>query len=164
MCGGEPNGGMVENCAQLVNIEESGGLVLYNDLACYRQDQPHICQDIGEIVITIRGICKNSLMDTSFSMVEGDINGKRFFAGTTGWKIFWDSKREMWELSSSKKENMFGLHTEDSSYPLGKNFWQIVNDSSCSYRDPQQVLLNISPCNSSSFTCDDGTCVPMTLR
>jgi hypothetical protein len=157
----EPNGGMVENCAQLVVPPTEAAR--FNDNTC---EAPTVvaCEDIGGIVIKFRGICKYSLIDTTYSMVEGDLNEKRFFAGNTGWRIFWDADRELWRLSSPKKENMFGLHTEFATYPLGKNYWRIVNDTRCTYPNPERVLINMSPCNSSSFTCDDGTCIPMTMR
>jgi hypothetical protein len=161
---GEPNGGMVENCAQLVVTgEKAKRAVAFNDNTC---EAPMIvaCEDIGDVVIKFRGICKSSLIDTTYLMVEGDVNQKRFFAGNTGWRIFWDADSELWKLNSPKKENMFGDHTERATYPLGKNYWKIVNDSRCTYPNPEMVLINMSPCNSSSFTCDDGTCIPMTMR
>ena len=125
---------------------------------------PVVCEDVGEIVIKLRGMCKHSKIDTTYTMVEGDTNKKRFFAGKTGWKIFWDTDGELWRLSSPKRKDMYGLHTEFATYPLGKNYWQIVNDSQCIYPDPQKVQINMSPCNSSSFTCDDGYCIQMIGR
>ena len=163
----EPNGGMVENCAQLVVKEERAKrTVLYNDLTCtYKGDSARtVCQDMKEIVVKLRGMCKYSRIDTTFSMIEGEINQKRYFSGNTGWRIFWDEANELWELSSPNMENMIGTHTEFETYPLGKRFWKIVNDTRCSYPNPDKVLLNMSPCNSSSFTCDDGSCIPMTKR
>ena len=122
------------------------------------------CEDVGDIVIKFRGICRFSLIDNTYTMVEGDMNKKRFFVGNTGWKIYWDEEGEFWKLGSLKKKNMYGTHTEFKTYPLGKNYWHIVNDTNCIYPNPEKVLINMSPCNSSSFTCDDGTCIPMTGR
>ena len=158
----EPNGGMVENCANLVIKKEERSL-LFNDMSCTSK-LPTVCQGIKEIVVKLRGICKNSKMDTTFSMVEGDLNRKRYFSGNTGWKLFWDDKKKFWKLGSPKEENIFALHTELETYPLGKNFWKIVNDTRCSYPNSDKVLINMSPCSSSNFTCDDGSCIPMTKR
>ena len=165
--GGEPNGGMVENCAQLfiqpyVN-DNTKFSPIFNDNTC-SYPLPVACEDVGEIVIKFRGICKYSLIDTTYTMVEGDMNKKRFFVGNTGWKIFWDDTNSLWKLSSPKKKFMFGKHTEFETYPLGKNYWQIFNDTRCIYPNPDKILINMSPCNSSSFTCDDGTCIPMVGR
>ena len=160
----EPNGGMVENCANLVikgGKEERR--LLFNDITC-TYELPTVCQGVQEIVVKLRGLCKYSQMDTTFSMVEGDLNGKRYFSGNTGWKLFWDDDNKFWKIGSSKKENIFALHTELETYPLGKSFWKIVNDTRCSYPDSDKVLINMSPCSSTNFTCDDGSCIPMTKR
>ena len=53
-------------------------------------------------------------------------------------------------------------HT-DEKYPFGKREWTIVNDT-CSTEETEKKVLNLSPCDSSSFTCDDGICIPMTSR
>ena len=75
-------------------------------------------------------------------MVEGDMNKKRLFAGNTGWKIYWDENGELWKLAGPKKEFMYGTHTEFKTYPLGKNYWNIVNDTRCTYPNPEKVLIN----------------------
>ena len=164
---GEPNGGMVENCAQLLVQssvgEESKYIATFNDFTC-SNPVPVACEDIGELLLKFRGICKYSLIDTTYTMIEGDKNKKRFLAGNTGWRIFWDSTSELWRLSNPNEEHMYGLHTEFATYPLGKNYWSIINDTRCTYPNNEKVLLNLSPCNSTSFTCDDGTCIPMTGR
>jgi hypothetical protein len=63
-------------------------------------------------------MCKYSKIDTTYTMVEGDTNKKQFFAGKTGWRIFWDTDGELWRLSSPKRKDMYGLHTEFATYPL----------------------------------------------
>ena len=164
---GEPNGDMVENCAELrfAGKSEDGTKFVggFNDYRCDNKI-PVLCEGIGDVVVRFRGICKFSLIDTTYTMLDGDINGKRFFGGNTGWKIYWDDASEYWKLSSPKQENMFGAHTEFATYPVRKNYWKIVNDSRCIYPDPDKVLINLSPCDETSFTCDDGTCVPIEVR
>ena len=166
----EPNGGMVENCAELriVLVEPSDGeeskyIAAFNDFTC-SNPIPVACEDIGELLLKFRGICRYSIIDTTYSMIEGDKNKKRFLAGNTGWMIFWDSNGELWRLSNPNEEHMYGLHSEFATYPIGKNYWSIINDTRCTYPNTEKVMLNLSPCNSTSFTCDDGTCVPMTGR
>ena len=164
----EPNGGMKENCATLwlqLSADKSRYIAPLSDLRC-TQPNAVACEDIGEgdLLFKLRGICKYSLIDKTYKMVEGDKNKKRFLAGNNGWRIFWDSSAKLWRLSSPNEEFTFGTHAEFSTYPIGKNHWSIVNDSRCSYPNSDKVLLNLSPCNSTSFTCNDGTCVPMTER
>ena len=164
----EPNGGDVENCAHFWEPlrdqqDKTKWVPKFNDVTCASR-RPVACEDIKEISIKFRGICRHSLIDTTFTMIEGDVNKKRFFVGNTGWRIFWDKDGEQWKLSTPKQNDMYGLHTEFSTYPIGKNYWSIVNDTKCTYKNPEKVLINMSPCNSSSFTCDDGSCIPMTSR
>ena len=123
---------------------------------------PVLCEDVGEIVVEIHGMCKFSKIDTIFTRVEGVTNKKRFFVGRTGWRLFWDGN--LWSLSSPNFKHTFGTHTEFSTYPLGKKYWSIVNDSQCVYPDSDNVEISITPCNTSAFTCDDGSCIPMIKR
>ena len=82
-------------------------------------------------------------------MVEGDLNKKHFFAGSTGWKIFWDAWGALWKLGTLKKENVLGFHSEF------ENYWKIINDSRCDYPNPDKILINMSPWSSSAFTFND---------
>ena len=76
------------------------------------------------------------------------------------------------------------IHDQYGTYPLGKNYWKVqilnnvfirdftllnflfkvFNDTKCAYQNTDSLHLNLSPCNSSSFTCDDGICIPMSRR
>ena len=62
----EPNGGMVENCAQVwINKDEKGKWVgSYNDQTCTKPVAV-ACQGIGEVLLTLRGIYVAILL-TSF--------------------------------------------------------------------------------------------------
>ena len=114
----EPNGGMVENCAQIwINQDENGNWVgMYNDAAC-SNPRSVACEGIGEVVLTFRGeicmtifatkrpligLCSLTAMDQTYTMVNGDINEKRFFSGNFGWKIYWESS-----LAVSQKKTLF---------------------------------------------------------
>ena len=117
----EPNGGMVENCAQIwINQDENGNWVgMYNDAAC-SSPRSVACEGIGEVVLTFRGeicmtiiaskrpligLCSLTAMDQTYTMVNGDINEKRFFSGNFGWKIYWESSLAV----SQKKYPIFSL-------------------------------------------------------
>ena len=103
----EPNGGMVENCAQIwINPDENGKWVgSFNDAMC-SSPRAVACEGIGDVVLTLRGkiftvnsytklfligLCSRTAMDRTYTMVNGDINEKRFFSGNFGWKIYWES-------------------------------------------------------------------------
>ena len=160
----QPDGGMAERCGFFSEVQKVGSKYTSAlwDLPC-NVLRPVVCEDIGEVVLKIRGLCENTRIDTTFTMVEGDKNKKRFFAGSTGWRLFWDTGSDSWRLSSHKKKNVYVSHTDFATYPLGKKYWSIVNDT-CVYPNPQKVQLGISSCKSSLFSCDDGSCIPMSGR
>ena len=41
---------------------------------------------------------------------------------------------------------------------------QVENDLKCKYQNADSVVLNLSPCDRTSFTCDDGICIGMEKR
>ena len=53
---GEPNGGNVENCADLMTVSDKKGgwMGRFNDDSC-DQPRPVACQGIGNIILTLRG-------------------------------------------------------------------------------------------------------------
>ena len=52
---------------------------------------------------------------------------------------------------------------KSTDFTFGKREWTILNDT-CSGEEVEKKMLNLSPCNSSSFTCDDGICISMDSR
>ena len=164
----EPNGGMVENCQNIWIVndpkDESIKHLMFNDNTCTARLHGSMCQNVGEVLITQRGMCEFSKIDKAYLMVDGDRNTKRFFTGNNGWEIVWDGDNNHWRMNNTNDEYKYATHSDFVTYPLGKRYWKIVNESRCSYPDPDRVLLNMSPCNDTEFTCDDGSCVPMTKR
>ena len=66
-------------------------------------------------------------MDKLYTMVNGDINKKRFFSGNFGWKIHWESSLKMWKLGNVKTPDTYALHSQSSTYPLGKAYWKVTS-------------------------------------
>ena len=106
---GEPNGWLIENCVLFYNwLDEDKWIGTYIDTSC-NSPLAVACQDI-QSVFTLRGwqykeiryfsaytlyvfagLCSKTALDTTYTMVEGDINKKRYFAGNNGWKLNWDN-------------------------------------------------------------------------
>ena len=49
-----------------------------------------ILNELNEVTLNIAGLCSETVMDTFYTMVNGDMGLKRFFSGNFGWKIYWD--------------------------------------------------------------------------
>ena len=168
---GEPNGGDFENCGQVwtMEYEENGVKKWYgkhNDLPCEAR-VPSLCEGIGKIKLTLRGLCAGSIYDTTYLMRKGFEGSKRFFTGNYGWKLRWMSRDGMdkWRIVHEKKNHTELVYSHGSLYPFGRFFWENgENDTSCIGMEGKSILLNLSPCNESSFTCDNGFCIPMEKR
>ena len=64
------------------------------------------------------------------------------------------SKDTVWASSSSPEDTLL----------LGTHLWTIHNDSLCSNKESYTAYLTLTVCNSTEFTCRDGSCVPMEKR
>ena len=164
---GEPNGGDFENCAQVWTMfdeERDRYYGKHNDLPC-GASCPSLCQGIGTIRLTLRGLCSGTTYDTTYLMRVGHMGNRRFFQGDFGWIIQWTDDK--WQiindlLTFSVRPSRLVYH-HGSLYPFGRNYWENINDTSCIGTD-DTLLLNLTPCNMSSFTCDNGFCIPMEKR
>ena len=124
---------------------------------------PSLCEGVGQIKLSLRGLCEGSIYDTNYLMRTGHLEDKRFFTGNYGWKIQW--KDGKWKILHEKKNHTQLVYNHGSLYPFGRNYWENgVNDTSCIGMEGQSLLINLSPCDESSFTCDNGFCIPMEKR
>ena len=132
-----------------------------NDCIC-EEEKPVLCENVGKVSLNLRGLCPDTILDTSFFLQSGTINGKRYFRGNFGWKLFWDPEENGWKITSPVRKGVYAIHTQNSMYPLGLQNWNIVNDKKCVYND--ETVLNLSDCNEDEFTCDNGVCIAMEKR
>ena len=158
----EPNGEVGENCGFLFTkfstSENEQDIWRVGDISCVAR-QPVICENIPQLKFSLRGLCSDSLFDTRFLLRMEPKNGNRFFSGSYGWDIFFESGN--WVIQSTRYNTTKAVHS-GIDYPLGRNSWQIDNDRCPS--DGREVVLNLTPCSSSEFTCDNGVCIPMEFR
>ena len=158
----EPNGERVENCAglqktlQLTSTTPQYITIVY-DADC-KVTQDLICEAVGTVTLTLRGLCKTTLFDTRYQMMPGTKNRKRFFGGLFGWELYWTG--ENWMISNVIFNDTFASLGIAKNYPMGKNKWMFFNDD-CE-TDSEVLLLSV--CLENEFSCDNGICVPMEAR
>ena len=174
----EPNGMQFENCAHMVfgkipteddDEEEEpdpSTFEFWGKLIDSKCDQGHrakvICEDVPNVLLRLRGHCESTKLDVLFNIRHGFIEkNTRYFTGNFGWQMSWNDTDDLFMIKNVKYPYIYA-HT-DEKYPFGKREWTIVNDT-CSTEETEKKVLNLSPCDSSSFTCDDGICIPMTSR
>ena len=78
----------------------------------------------------------------------------------------YDEDLSLWKASHQEHKEFLATSTaKRSSLLLGRHEWTVHNDSkSCSPATSYTTVLKLTGCSEKEFTCDDGSCVPMTDR
>ena len=126
-----------------------------------------LCQDTASL-FTLRGLCPSSSLDTVYKLKPALLNGRRQFSGPTGWLLHW--KGAQWAIQNPRRANCFDTKCEVTSprlqaasavgsthgYPVGTSYWTVEADGCFT---AGLVLLTLTACSDSQFTCDSGHCV-----
>ena len=126
-----------------------------------------LCHFDKNPILRMRGICKDSKIETHFSLkvLEGSIG----FIGLTHTVIRFlpTSTVPKWTITVNLENITATTSSEETSFVLGRNTWNIGADSpKCHKGEPYSTQLKLSGCNTTEgeFTCDDGQCVSMEQR
>ncbi|XP_069159957.1 uncharacterized protein [Procambarus clarkii] len=155
----QPNGYTTENC---VYMNRDSGLL--NDVRCsldYMTCVP--CTRNTTRTLRLRGLCLLREHETFFEML-GYINQKPYFHGYYGFMIYMVESK-IWVLKNIiTSENLATLTLPSvKSYPLGKHNW-LISSEVCNTRVNTSILLSLSACDSSEYTCNNGECIPKEQR
>ncbi|XP_071524589.1 uncharacterized protein [Panulirus ornatus] len=107
----------------------------------------------------LRGLCKLSKFDRFYSFY-GYNNMKPVIEGNFQSRITWDN--ETWVIRSRLERGVEArmVARNPDNYPFGLHTWDVQGDS-CA-REKVQLLL--TSCDTSDFTCSDGSCIKKTKR
>ena len=161
---GQPNGGKTQPCTDW-SVGNEGKL--YDD-ECFRPSKKRqcICQFIKTPILTLRGLCKDSNIDTHYTMKY--VNDGITYMGLYDTNINFfqnQSQKSQWMLTGNMKNAEAFTFSKESSYVLGKHSWTILNDSiECEQEGLNTQQLKMSGCIEGEFTCNNGDCVDMTER
>ena len=72
----------------------------------------------------------------------------------------------VWKATHHQRKDFLAIsRAEKNSLVLGRQKWVIYNDSDeCSQISPYTRVLKLTGCSKEEFTCDNGSCVPMSSR
>ena len=161
--GGQPNGGLKEQCTIWIGSSPKGSLF---DLSCtfLGQKLQCLCQFDEIPILRMRGLCKGSNIDTHFTLKNS--NGSIVFIGLTGTMITFLPSTVEWKLDINLTKTKGLTSAEETSFILGRHEWNISGDSAqCNKGKPYTSQLKMSGCNTDGeFSCDDGQCVTMEQR
>ena len=123
-----------------------------------------VCQFDHFSLLTIRGVCAISPLDTKYYIDEpvlkpvlkgfthSSVKYEDYGNGSSMWRIYYQNQIFA-ELDGG--ELKYG-------YPVGKNTWHFRTDD-CDNKDKPTELL-ITSCGLGQFTCSDGTCINVTKK
>ncbi|KAG7171177.1 Glutamate-gated chloride channel alpha-like 1, partial [Homarus americanus] len=118
--------------------------------------------------LTVRGLCKDSKFDREF-LVHGYQNLKPSLYGVKSSRMSWiayNLERDVfsgyWHMVVSAEPHIEANMIMETrySYPVGTHTWKIINDICTG----DEKRLKLTTCSVGKFTCDDGSCINVTLR
>ena len=127
---GQPNGEDLQCCVS-IRLKP----LRYYDDNCSVKNQ-FICSWNSKPVFTLRGLCKNSNIDTSFVLYPYfPINGQVIFYGYRDTKIYFDKLNNSWNVArqSFLDNSSLAVYSPDrfgNQLPIGQNNW-LLHENEC---------------------------------
>ena len=123
-----------------------------------------VCRFQSKVVISLSGLCQTSIVDKMFYLLQPNERDRYgTFTGMTGWTLEFDKGDSVWKIHHKGfPENTMKL-LDSSRRPFGKKTWE-VSKYVCAQGKTVPLVLQLSNCNADQFTCNDGTCVPLSVR
>ena len=125
------------------------------------------CQYPTKPILRLRGLCKESSIDTLFTLKQMPVNPDTMvILGQKNTQIMYDKTANHWKLNNNKYDVSAVSGSLRVSYVLGKHTWTIYNDTyECNEGKPLVTALKLTGCKEENeFTCDDGQCIKMGVR
>ena len=123
------------------------------------------CDFPDQPLLRLRGLCKDSNIDNTFTIVSHE--GSVICKGLTNTEIKFSKIFQLptWILSVHLGKTQATANAEETSYALGELEWTISNDSvRCNNGKPYTKTLQLSACLDGEFTCSNGDCITMDQR
>ncbi|XP_069989735.1 uncharacterized protein [Penaeus vannamei] len=126
------------------------------------------CGHTEPFALKVRGLCKETKFDKKF-LIHSYSNRKPAFVGFVSSNLTWiaynitqDLFAGYWRLFLTARPDIQAEMVMETrySYPVGTHTWAVSNDICAG----DVKKLKFTTCGAGMFTCDDGSCVNVTLR
>ena len=139
--------------------------------------EPYICVFTDEPALTVRGLCKDAVMDTQYKFADHEkfaddleqvgwtywYEEYREFVGPKGWIISRNRKDLKWRMTHYYYTELSLIMLDSDALPVGRHKW-LVENNVCKEGETSTEILQLSSCAEEQFTCDDGKCLQMSQR
>lgn len=151
---GEPNGIFIENCAKI----EPVGVA---DINCLTNLRCAVCEFSDLQIFSLLGTCETELRNVHFIAYQEEM-GAIIFKGYGEYHIY--KKNGEWLWVNVVKNVLLARLDTNAPYgmPMGRRLWHLET-TVCNQLSGSRTLV-LTPCLSTSYTCDDGTCIPLQHR
>ena len=130
-----------------------------------------ICMYPKEPTFKVRGLCKDSVMDTQYKFADhsplphiwSGPDDMRNYVGPKGWIIAKNKTDKRWRISHYYYTQLTITLLDQDRLPVGKHKWRAENNV-CTEGLTSSLDLLISGCQEGQFTCDDGKCLEISQR
>ena len=92
-----------------------------------------------------------------------DFGATTHFVGPKGWKISKNLTDKKWRMTHYHYPDLSLTKLDNDVLPVGRQKWLIENNA-CNEGKTSTEILQLSGCDKSEFTCDDGKCLEMSQR
>ena len=152
---GEPNGGRSEPCSSWAI---NGGKLF--DAQCAFSPSNCMCKFESTPILKLRGLCKNTNVDTSYTVKN--VNGNIVYFGVAGTRIEFSGQ---WMISVNMLNTSALTSADEESFVLGRHSWIFTDESvKCKEQSPHTRGLKMTRCSEGEFTCGNGDCIVMEER
>ena len=160
---GTPNGVRIQNCAGIWELDGSG-IQRYDDGGCEKELQCSMCNFPLPPRATLRGLCKNNLVDVFYTIRWDASTNLPYYHGFLHSIIKYNEDMEAWQLSSVDNSVNGTSVASITTVGTGSQTWQFDKDICLTNSlDPFATLMTV--CSLQEFTClNDGACISMEKR
>ena len=123
-------------------------------------EQCHFCYFTKSTQFNLYGICKDSIIDQSYTLIVDKLTDRIHWKGFGKTNLVKNTNTKQWEIVQVHQPfAVLGRTLQDAPenefYPLGDRTWEIFNDTCIGLNNVSEKSLFFSSCKENQFSCSD---------